>query len=54
LLIGDPSKAKQKLGWKPSYDLNALVKEMVQADLDYFKREKYLMDGGHKRFTPHE
>ena len=54
LLIGDPSKAKEKLGWQPSYDLNALVKEMVLADLDYFKREKYLMDGGHKRFTPHE
>lgn len=54
LLIGDPSKAKEKLGWQPSYDLNALVKEMVLADLDYFKREKYLMDGGHKRFTPYE
>jgi len=54
LLIGDPSKAKEKLGWQPSYDLNALVKEMVLADLDYFKREKYLMDGGHKRFTPNE
>ena len=54
LLIGDPSKAKEKLGWQPSYDLNALVKEMVLADLDYFKREKYLIDGGHKRFTPHE
>ncbi len=32
LLIGDASKAKEKLGWKPKYDLKALVKEMVQAD----------------------
>ncbi|GAA4302778.1 GDP-mannose 4,6-dehydratase [Compostibacter hankyongensis] len=33
LLIGDASKAKQKLGWTPKYDLKALVREMVQADL---------------------
>lgn len=34
LLIGDPTKAKQKLGWQPQYDLAALVKEMVAADLE--------------------
>lgn len=33
LLIGDPTKSKTKLGWQPKYDLPALVKEMVQADL---------------------
>lgn len=33
LLIGDPSKAKAKLGWEPEYDLSALVKDMVQSDL---------------------
>jgi len=33
LLVGDPTKAKQKLGWQPKYDLVALVKEMVAADL---------------------
>lgn len=33
LLIGDPTKAKEKLGWEPKYDLAALVKEMVAADL---------------------
>ena len=33
LLIGDPTKAKEKLGWVPKYDLPALVKEMVAADL---------------------
>jgi len=32
LLIGDPSKAKEKLGWEPTYDLNALVKDMVDSD----------------------
>jgi GDPmannose 4,6-dehydratase len=37
LLIGDPTKAKTKLGWKPKYDLAALVKEMVWADVNLFK-----------------
>lgn len=54
LLIGDPTKAKVKLGWKPRYDLEALVKEMMAADLEYFEREKYLIEGGHKRFSPDE
>jgi GDPmannose 4,6-dehydratase len=42
LLIGDPTKAQTKLNWKPKYDLPALVKEMVEADLNYFKdKPKY-------------
>jgi GDPmannose 4,6-dehydratase len=46
LLIGDASKAHQKLGWKPKYNLAALVKEMVQADVDLFRREKILRESG--------
>jgi len=38
LLIGDPTKAKTKLGWQPKYDLNMLVKEMVAADVKLFRR----------------
>ena len=38
LLIGDPTKANTKLGWVPEYDLNALVKEMVAADVQIFKK----------------
>jgi GDPmannose 4,6-dehydratase len=37
LLIGDPSKAKQKLGWEPRYNLEMLVKEMVDADIEKYK-----------------
>jgi len=48
LLIGDPTKAQTKLGWKPQYDLPALVKEMVTADLELFKRELLLKDAGFK------
>ncbi|MEO1256035.1 MAG: GDP-mannose 4,6-dehydratase, partial [Bacteroidota bacterium] len=47
LLIGDPSKAKEKLGWEPKYDLNSLVKEMMESDLTLFRKDKYLLEGGH-------
>ena len=36
LLIGDPTKSKTKLGWKPQYDLAALVKEMIESDLKLY------------------
>ncbi|MEM9858686.1 MAG: GDP-mannose 4,6-dehydratase [Bacteroidota bacterium] len=54
LLIGDPSKAKSKLGWRPKYDLDGLIRDMVDADLELFKRDKYLYEGGHKVFNYHE
>ncbi|QNH61472.1 GDP-mannose 4,6-dehydratase [Hymenobacter sediminicola] len=54
LLIGDPTKSQQKLGWTPTYDLPALVKDMMQADLHLFKRDAYLKKGGHKIFNYHE
>lgn len=54
LLIGDPTKSKTKLGWNPKYDLEALVKDMMTADLQLFKRDKYLIEGGHKIFNYHE
>ena len=38
LLIGDPSKAKEKLGWVPEHDLASLVKDMMQSDLELFKK----------------
>ncbi len=46
LLIGDPTKAKQKLGWVPKYNLASLVKEMVKSDLKLMKKDRYLKDGG--------
>lgn len=52
LLLGDSSKARAKLGWKPTYDLNALCKEMVAYDLGLAKREKLLNDNGFKTVTP--
>ncbi len=46
LLIGDATKAKEKLGWEPEYDLQTLVKEMVQSDLKEVMSEKHLQNGG--------
>jgi GDPmannose 4,6-dehydratase len=46
LLIGDPTKAKEELGWKPKYDLQSLVSEMVQGDLKLFKKDQLLRQAG--------
>lgn len=54
LLIGDPTKSKTKLGWEPKHDLATLVKDMMEADLKLFQRDKYLLEGGHKIFNYHE
>jgi GDPmannose 4,6-dehydratase len=48
LLIGDPAKAKEKLGWEPKHQLDDIIKEMVEADLKLFSKEKYLRQGGHE------
>jgi len=47
LLIGDPTKANQKLGWIPEHDLASLVKDMMQSDLKLMKKEQYLKEGGY-------
>ena len=48
LLIGDATKAREKLNWKPKYDLKALVNDMMKGDLKMVKKDKYLRDGGYK------
>ncbi|MBK6340011.1 MAG: GDP-mannose 4,6-dehydratase [Bacteroidetes bacterium] len=54
LLIGDPTKSKTKLGWKPKHDLKSLVKDMMASDITLFERDQYLKQGGHKIFEYHE
>jgi GDPmannose 4,6-dehydratase len=46
LLIGDPTKAKEQLGWQPKYDLQGLCSEMVQADIELFKKDELLKKAG--------
>ncbi|MEX0875832.1 MAG: GDP-mannose 4,6-dehydratase, partial [Phycisphaerales bacterium] len=56
LLLGDPSKAKQKLGWEPETTVEELAKMMVDHDLELAAREKTLKDAGHAmpEFTGHD
>jgi GDPmannose 4,6-dehydratase len=46
LLIGDATKAKEKLGWEPKYTLPELVKEMVEADIQLFRSDLLLKESG--------
>jgi GDPmannose 4,6-dehydratase len=47
LLIGDATKAKEKLGWVPKYDLQYLVEDMMKSDLKLMQKQQYLKDGGY-------
>jgi len=46
LLIGDASKAKNKLGWVPEYNLQDLIKEMMEYDVHLMQKDQYLKEGG--------
>lgn len=48
LLLGDPTKSKTQLGWEPKYDLQALVKDMMESDLHLMKKDEYLKLGDFK------
>lgn len=51
LLLGDPTKANEKLGWIPEYDLDGLIIDMVSSDIVLMKRESYLRKGGFSTFN---
>jgi GDPmannose 4,6-dehydratase len=46
LLLGDPSKAKEKLNWVPEYDLAGIVNDMMQSDIKLMQKDRYLEEGG--------
>ena len=48
LLIGDPTKAKEKLGWVPEHDLASLVKDMMQSDVTLMRKDVDLLKAGHE------
>ena len=48
LLIGDPTKAKTKLGWNPNYTLASMLKGMVSYDIELFKKEQILKESGYQ------
>ena len=47
LLIGDATKAYEKLGWKPEYELQDLVNDMMKSDINLMKKDSYLKEGGY-------
>jgi len=53
-LLGDPSKAKEKLGWKPHVDFRKLVAEMVREDLKEAERDELCRQEGYKILSHHE
>jgi len=48
LLIGDPTKAKEKLGWEPKIQLEELIEDMMTSDLKLMQKDRYLKDGGYQ------
>ena len=53
-LLGDATRAKEKLGCRPKYDVNALIREMVDADLDLMRGQNHLKKGGFRIYDFHE
>ncbi len=54
LLLGDPTKAETKLGWRREYKLKELVDEMMESDLKLMTKDVYLQDGGYKTMSYYE
>jgi len=53
-LLGDPTKAREKLGWTPQTTFAELVREMVEADFDLARRDSLVKEAGFKAFNYHE
>ncbi len=54
LLLGDPTKAQQKLGWKAKYSLDELAREMVEADIELFRKDLLLKESGYRTLNQYE
>jgi GDPmannose 4,6-dehydratase len=53
-LLGDPSKARSKLGWRAEVSFTDLVREMVREDLALAKRDALVAENGYKTYRYHE
>jgi GDPmannose 4,6-dehydratase len=53
-LLGDPSKARRNLGWKPECSFESLVHEMVDADLEHARRDAMVRREGYRTYSYHE
>jgi GDPmannose 4,6-dehydratase len=53
-LLGDPSKARSKLGWKPRISFHELIAEMVREDLKSAERDELVKKHGYSAYDFHE
>ena len=53
-LLGDASKAREKLGWVPEIGFDQLVSEMVESDLELARRDAHMTRHGFKVYRRHE
>ena len=51
LLIGDATKAKEKLGWSPTCDLKQLISEMISSDFEEARKDRLLLSGGFQKHS---
>lgn len=54
LLLGDPTKAEKKLGWKREYNLQELVNDMMKSDIKLMQKDTYLKEGGYEIMSYYE
>lgn len=54
LLLGDPTKSKTQLGWKPEYNLAELVEDMMKSDIKLMQKDLHLMEKGHEIYRQAE
>ena len=54
LLIGDATKANNKLGWIPEYELKDLVKDMMASDVKLMQKDQHIQEGGYQTFNYYE
>jgi len=53
-LLGDPTKAREKLGWEPRIGFDELVREMMRSDLALARRDALIVDAGYRANSPQE
>ena len=53
-LLGDPTKAKEKLGWVPKITFEELVKDMITSDFEHAKRDRLVTEAGYRAFDYNE
>ena len=53
-LLGDPSKAKHKLGWTPTTTFEELVREMIESDYTAAQRDSFVKQAGYQAYDYHE